>query len=241
MKLPKTLLAIVLPSVLIMTFCCSKESFSPPSPIDPETSLSSDGSDPREIKTDSLDVIIDGPGGINFFDPDSTRDDDTPPSTIARPETALENLSEAYSTCDLALFAYCLAPGFRYYTAHYESEIVPAPSEQYWDREQEIAIHQNMFNPNFKAREPFRSADFISASFTVLQKEPYGDRSRNRWKLTCHAVWNFCNTQMTPKPFGIRHEGDASFVIGVDPQDPDRWLIETWWEEVGQTRFIYQP
>jgi len=241
MKFPNTLLAIVLPSVLIITFSCSKESFSLPSAGDVELTLSSDGQGPQVSTVDSSDVIIDGPGKTDFVSPDSTEDDDTPPSTIARPETVLENLSEAYSTRDLALFAYCLAPGFRYYTAHYESEIVPAPSERYWDREREIAIHQKMFNPNFRARESFRGADRISASFTVLQKEPCGDPSRNRWKLTCHAVWNFCNTQMTPKPFGIRHEGDASFLIGPDPEDPDRWLIETWWEDVGQTRFIYQP
>ena len=41
MKLPNTLFAIVLPTVLIITFGCSKESFSPPSPGDVEPTLES--------------------------------------------------------------------------------------------------------------------------------------------------------------------------------------------------------
>jgi hypothetical protein len=234
------LVAILPPLLMITAVTCTREVFIPPSASDVELTLSSEGQGPQVTTVDSSDVIIDGPGRIDFIDPDSTRDD-TPPTTVARPETVLDSLSLAYRTRSLDLLAYCLAPIFRYYTTHYESEILPAPSEQYWDREQEIAIHQNMFDPEFQARQPFRGADFITVSFTILQKESHGYPSRNRWKLICHAVWNFCNTQMAPKPFGIRHEGDASFVIGPDPEDPDRWLIETWWEEVGQTRFIYQP
>jgi hypothetical protein len=93
-KLSSTLLGIVLPSVLIITLSCSKESFAPPPSIDPETRLSVDGSDPPPTKTDSLDAR-DTPGDIDFINPDRPRDDETPPPTFAQPETVLERLEEA--------------------------------------------------------------------------------------------------------------------------------------------------
>jgi hypothetical protein len=241
MKLPNSLSAIMLLSVLITAFSCSKESFCPPSAGDLELTAPSEGQRPQVTIVDSSDVVIDGPGRIDIVDPDSTEDDDPTPPTGPPPEAVLDSLRVAYRTRNLDLFAELLAPGFRYYLVDSGSEVFPSPTDDYRNREQEIATHRNMLDLNFKPRAPLRNLESIAVSFTLLSKEQYRDPRGNGWRLHCRAVWNLWNNQMAPKPFGIRHEGRFSLDVRPDPSGDGQWLIETWREEIGETHFIYRP
>jgi hypothetical protein len=190
---------------------------------------------------DTSDVMIDGPGRIDFVDPDSTECGEPTPPTGAQPEAVLDSLRAAYTTRNLDLFAKCLAPGFRYYMVDSGSDVFPSPTDEYRSRGQEIAIHRNMFDPDFKPRAPLRNLESIAVSFSLLIKEQYGDPRGSGWRLYCRAVWNLCNNQMAPKPFGIRHEGSFSLDVKPDSSGTGQWLIETWREEIGETYFSYRP
>lgn len=237
-----SILVTTLPALLMITaVTCTREALVPPSASDVETTLSSDSQGPQVITVDSSDVIIDGPGRIDLVDPDSTKHDEPKPPVTTAPESVLEKLSEAYRDRDIDVFGQCLAEDYKYHHANSESAVLPTPAEEYWDREKEIIIHRNMFDPNFKPRNRFRSLELITVSFTLLRKEPYGDRSDNRWQLHCRAVWDLWNTQMAPKPLNIRHEGTLSLVVKLDSSDAEDWLIEIWQEDLGETRFVSRP
>jgi len=167
--------------------------------------------------------------------PRPTREASLPPP---EPESVLKALEEAYKSRDVIMLADLLAPDFLFYPAlngHGGGQ--QSPAEEHWDRGQEIAIHKNMFNPDFKDEDEWRGADHVDASFDLLRKEPVG--GGGGWELTCRETLTLCSIRLDPRPFGVRFEGLAYLVVRPDTEKPDRWLIETWRDGPGEITFIY--
>jgi hypothetical protein len=159
---------------------------------------------------------------------------------LPEPESVLKALAQAYRSRDADMVADLLAPDFRFYPAnHGHGDSQQSPAEERWDRDQEIAIHKNMFNPVFVGKDGFRGADCVYATFELLGKERGGEADSSRWQLTCRVAWNLLHTRSDPEPFGIRFEGIAYLVVQPDPEEPRHWLIEAWREDPGEVKFIY--
>jgi hypothetical protein len=156
------------------------------------------------------------------------------------PESILKALGEAYRSRDVTMVADLLAPDFLFYPAldrHGGGQ--QSPAEEHWDRDQEIAIHKNMFNPEFVGKDGFRGADYVYATFELLGREPGGEADSRCWELTSRAVWSLLHGRLDPEPFGVRFEGVAHLIVKPDPEKPGHWLIETWREDPGEITFIY--
>ncbi|MFH1219376.1 MAG: hypothetical protein V1694_02870 [Candidatus Eisenbacteria bacterium] len=169
--------------------------------------------------------------------PRPTREASPPPP---EPESVLEALGAAYGSRDVTMLADLLAPDFLFYPVldrHGGGQ--QSHAVEHWDRDQEIAIHKNMFNPDFVGKDGFRGADCVYATFELLGKEPGGAADGGCWELTFRAVWSLLHARLDPAPFGVRFEGVARLVVKPDPEKPGHWLIETWREDPGEIRFIY--
>lgn len=231
-----TRIAFLLIMALLILDACSREPLGVPLKGDPPFSQSSG---PSSLMADSSS-IPNGPGQVFITAPDTAKAS-APPREAEHPETVLTCLSEAYRARAVDLLASCLAPDFRFYPGHYATEQMPQPTDASWDRNQEVAMHINMFNPSYKTGTVFRGADVISASFTLVAKEPCGDPIGDRWKLTCNAIVTIYNTHTSPRPFAMTQEGVSYFLVEPDSRNVGRWLIEAWWESVGQRHLLYRP
>jgi hypothetical protein len=217
---PLSVAAVLAFAILLLLAACSKE------PLGPVAS-----SGPATVAADSSTGEASDPsgGGGSPAAADSLPARGTIPTvTEGRPEEVLEMLGRAYSTRDIGLLDRCLASDFKFYASINSPSGLCAGAT--WGREQEIAIHRNMFDPTFHGIDSVPGATTMAVAFRILNDKQVAGAPSDLWEIRCAVHWYHLNSIAGSRPHGICASGETVFLVRRDAKTPDRWLIWRWWD-----------
>lgn len=201
--------------------------------------LKADPPGPPQVM-DSL-TVIDGPGWVSI---DSLRIEDReeePHEERPNPESLMAELAAIYRGRDLDQLEGLLSSDFRFYPAQIPDGSFPSPPELYWNKETEMDVHRNLFDPEHLGVPETLRTRSISAQFICKDMRQAAPPSDNVWILDCRGDWQLWNPDAKPKPTGYRHVSDFTLVVAPRAQGSSEWIIKLWRERPGVGWLLYTP
>jgi hypothetical protein len=151
---------------------------------------------------------------------ESINSSDVKDVTVRFPESVLRDVVAAYRSRDLALLRQCLAEDYQC------RNIRQGGCVEHWDRETEIRIHENMFNPRYPRntiRELAVDTELQRSESVTINLEPC-------WRFVCaaHLLLALDPTSSYDGEETVEIRYPTEFVVKRDPNDLTRWVLHSW-------------
>ncbi len=144
--------------------------------------------------------------------------------TVRFPESLLRDVVAAYRSRDLVLLRRCLAEDFQCRNLRRNGYV------EYWDRETEVRIHENMFNPEY----PRNTVRGLVLDTELRQSESVTINLEPCWRFVCnaHLVLTLDPTTAYLGRESVEILYPTEFVVKHDPSDLTRWVLHSWGDVV---------